>query len=126
MDVKIDTKEKFYEVQLLEPHLTANMTADLNDLLSELQNTPPKNVVLNLQDVNKIDEEVAALLAKRQGEFYDNSLSFVMCQLSGPVETALDEIEVLEVLNVTPTLSEAWDIVQMEELERELLDGLED
>ncbi len=126
MDVKIDTKEKFYEVQLLEPHLTANMTADLNDLLSELQNTPPKNVVLNLQDVNKIDAEVAALLAKRQGEFYDNSLSFVMCQLSGPVETALDEIEVLEVLNVTPTLSEAWDIVQMEEIERELLDGLED
>lgn len=126
MDVKIDTKEKFYEVQLLEPHLTANMAADLNDLLSELQITPPKNVVLNLKDVNKMDEEVAALLAKRQGEFYDNSLSFVMCQLSGPVETALDEMEVLEVLNVTPTLSEAWDIVQMEEIERELLDGLED
>ena len=28
----------------------------------------------------------------------------------------------LEQLNVTPTESEAWDIVQMEEIERELLD----
>jgi anti-anti-sigma regulatory factor len=126
MDVKIDTKEKFYEVQLLEPHLTANMTDDLNDLLSELQITPPKNVVLNLKDVNKIDTEAATLLAKCQGEYYDNSLSFVMCQLSGAVETDLDEMGVLEMLNVTPTLSEAWDIVQMEEIERELLDGLED
>ena len=26
-------------------------------------------------------------------------------------------------LNITPTESEAWDIVQMEEIERELLDG---
>ena len=26
-------------------------------------------------------------------------------------------------MNVTPTESEAWDIVQMEEIERELLDG---
>jgi anti-anti-sigma regulatory factor len=126
MDVKIDTKEKFHEVQLLEPHLTANMTADLNDLLSELQITPPKNVVLNLKDVNKIDPEAAVMLAKCQGEYYDNSHSFVICLLSGTVETDLDEMGVLEVLNVTPTLSEAWDIVQMEEIERELLDGLED
>ena len=26
-------------------------------------------------------------------------------------------------MNVTPTESEAWDIVQMEEIERELMDG---
>jgi hypothetical protein len=29
----------------------------------------------------------------------------------------------LELMNVTPTESEAWDIVQMEEIERELLGG---
>ncbi len=33
----------------------------------------------------------------------------------------LEENELLEVMNVTPTVSEAWDIVQMEEIERELL-----
>jgi len=26
-------------------------------------------------------------------------------------------------MNITPTESEAWDIIQMEEIERELLDG---
>ena len=32
-------------------------------------------------------------------------------------------MEIAEILNITPTESEAWDIVQMEEIERELLDG---
>jgi hypothetical protein len=37
------------------------------------------------------------------------------------VELALDASGLLENMNITPTPSEAWDIVQMEEIERELL-----
>jgi len=39
------------------------------------------------------------------------------------VEETFDKEELLELLNCTPTESEAWDIVQMEEIERELLDN---
>jgi len=35
----------------------------------------------------------------------------------------LADCELLELLNVTPTVSEAGDIVNMEEIERELLDS---
>jgi hypothetical protein len=35
----------------------------------------------------------------------------------------LEKEELLELMNITPTESEAWDIVQMEEIERELLDN---
>jgi hypothetical protein len=38
------------------------------------------------------------------------------------VEAALDKTGLLEIMNVTPTESEAWDIIQMEEIERELMD----
>jgi hypothetical protein len=38
------------------------------------------------------------------------------------VERFLDSSNLLELMNVTPTESEAGDIVQMEEIERELLD----
>jgi hypothetical protein len=34
----------------------------------------------------------------------------------------LNNEELLELFNVTPTESEAWDIVQMEEIEREFMD----
>ena len=45
----------------------------------------------------------------------------MICELNKPVEEFLDRNELLEMMNVTPTETEAWDIVQMEEIERELL-----
>ena len=46
----------------------------------------------------------------------------VFCKLQQGVEEFLDEKELLEIMNVTPTESEAWDMIHMEEIERELLD----
>ena len=46
-----------------------------------------------------------------------------MCCLSSTIEAAFDSLGLLEELNLTPTLSEASDIVMMEEIERELLDS---
>jgi len=126
MNVKIDTKEKFHELYLLDEDITANMTVDLEQLLSELQNVPPGSVVLSMNSVQTLDMDCAKTLAIWQGKYYEASLSFVICHLQPAVEKLLDEAELLEVMNVTPTLSEAWDIVQMEEIERELLDGFED
>ena len=46
-----------------------------------------------------------------------------VCELQKEIEDKLHKMELLEVMNTTPTESEAWDIVQMEEIERELLDS---
>jgi anti-anti-sigma regulatory factor len=62
-----------------------------------------------------------SILANIQQEFYEKNCSFIICELQEKVEEKLDELEILEILNVTPTESEAWDILQMEEIERELL-----
>jgi hypothetical protein len=43
--------------------------------------------------------------------------------LSDHLQNALDLTEFGEVMNLTPTETEAWDILQMEEIERELLDS---
>lgn len=123
MQVKIDTKEKFHAITLPGPSLSATMTDELeSSLLPYLQNDV-KNVVLLLQDIENMDIAAAEKLVSIQQQFYENSASFVICQLQKPVETFLDDNELLELMNVTPTESEAWDIVQMEEIERELLDG---
>lgn len=122
MQVKIDTKEKFYAITVLEPKLTANMTAELEaSLVGYLQNDV-KNLVLNLNPVEAIELPVAETLVKIQQSFYENNASFVICELQPQVENYLDEQQLLEILSPTPTESEAWDIVQMEEIERELLD----
>ena len=121
MQVKIDTKEKFHAITLPGPSVSATMTEELEScLLPYLQNVV-KNVVLILQEIETMDIAAAEKLVEIQQKFYENNASFVICALRKEVEEFLDQNELLELMNVTPTESEAWDIVQMEEIERELL-----
>jgi len=64
-----------------------------------------------------------SVLANAQEQFYDNNASFVICALSDTLQNSIDNSEYAEMMNLTPTETEAWDIVQMEEIERELLDS---
>ena len=123
MQVKTDTKEKFHVITLPGPSLSASMTEELgNCLLPYLQNDV-KNLVLLLKDIHNIDIAAAEKLVYIQQRFYENNASFVIGELQEPVEKFLDENDLLEMMNVTPTESEAWDIVQMEEIEREFMSG---
>ena len=125
MEVKTDTKEKFHVIRIVTPQLSANMAAELNNQFIELLKDSIKNVVLNLHDVKSADEEAAEILVRTQQNFYEAGASFVICELSKELESFLDDKELLELMNVTPTESEASDIIQMEEIERDLLDETE-
>ena len=121
MQVKIDTREKFHAITIQEPSLAANMTEDLQKCLLPLLEKDVKNVVLILKDIAEVDNAAAESLVKVQQSFYDNSASFVICELTPAVEKSLEDSGLLELMNVTPTESEAWDIVHLEEVEREML-----
>jgi anti-anti-sigma factor len=123
MELKIDTKEKY---QLLTPagaSMTANIAAEIVTICNKCLESAQKNMVLNLENVKEIAPDACQILTDLQQAFYDKSASFVMCCLNAKLEDAFDELGLLEVLNLTPTLSEASDIVMMEEIERELLDS---
>ena len=121
MQVKTDTKEKFHAITLPGPSLSASMTEELSECLLPYLQNDVKNVVLVLKDIQNIDNAAAEKLVYIQQKFYENNASLVICELQKPVEEFLDQGELLEMMNVTPTQSEAWDVVQMEEIERELL-----
>ncbi|MET0634692.1 MAG: STAS domain-containing protein [Chitinophagaceae bacterium] len=130
MQFKTDTKEKFHAITLSGPSLSASMTEELVQALTPYlqigaagQPALPKNVVLVMKDIEIVDNAAAEKLVALQQLFYEHNASFVIASLRKPVEDFLDKLELLELMNVTPSESEAWDIVQMEEIERELLDG---
>ncbi len=123
MNVKSDTKEKFHVITVAETSLSASMTDELSDCLLPYLQNDVKNLVLSLKEVSAIDIAAAEKLVFIQQQFYENNASFVVCEIQKTVEEFLDQNELLEIMNVTPTESEAWDIVQMEEIEREYLDG---
>ena len=99
------------------------MTEELEKVLLPIIGLDVKNVVLILKDIPEVQEAAAESLVKIQQAFYDNSASFVICELTLEVENYLEDDGFLELMNVTPTESEAGDIVQLEEVERELLNG---
>ena len=121
MEVKTDTKERFHVIRVETPEMSATMAEDLDNQLRELLKDTTRNVVLNLGGVKSMQEEAAEKLVRTQQKFYESEASFVICELPEELEDYLDSKDLLELMNVTPTESEAYDIVQMEEIERELL-----
>ena len=120
MQFKRDTKERFHAITVSEASLSATMTDDLASCLLPFLQNDVKNVLLNLKDIASIDHAAAESLVAIQQKFYESNASFVICELQKPVEDFLDKAGLLELMNVTPTESEASDIVMMEEIEREM------
>ncbi len=123
MQYKTELKEKFTVLTILENSLSSNLVPELAQIIAKIGAKSPKNLVLNLGQVARWELPVIAQLADDQATFYENNTSFVICCLSDSLQDTLDLTEYAEIMNMTPTESEAWDIVQMEEIERELLDS---
>jgi anti-anti-sigma regulatory factor len=120
MNVKIDTKEIFYVISITEEKLTANMAVEMIKDVTEKQKEANKSIILDFTALAEIDIDVIDLLVKWHEKIYQDKKSLVIFGLSNPVKSALNEAGLLELVNHTPTESEAWDIVQMEEIVREL------
>ena len=122
MNVKIDTKEKFHVIRLPEGPLTANMAVDLSKIITNCRIPQNVNVIIDMSSVSSLDPEVTSALLEEQVKAYNMQHSFVVCCLAKDIEKQLNDLDILDQMNHTRTESEAWDIVQMEEIERELLD----
>jgi anti-anti-sigma factor len=123
MKVKIDTKEKFHVITLPGPSISASMTEELASCLLPYLQNDVKNLVVIFKDIQSLDYAAGKKLVEIQQTFHEDNASFVICEVHREVRDFLDQNELLDLLNVVPTESEAWDIVQMEEIERELLNG---
>jgi anti-anti-sigma regulatory factor len=121
MNFKIDTREKFTIITPVSDFFSDNLTAELIDIAnSYLQKRI--NLVINFKNVHSINEHAVQQIAALQQQVYEENLSFVLCELQPAVLSLLEKLELDDVLNITRSETEAWDIVQMEEIERELLD----
>src|SRR5215467_2404901 len=115
MNFKIDTKEKFTVITPESDVLSDKLTAELIQIATSCLQKEIRNLVVNFQNVFSITETSASQLVKLGQTFQENNASFVICALQPSVEQELETMDFIDELNVTPTESEAWDIVQMEE-----------
>ena len=125
MKLKIDTKEKFIVLTPEESNISANMTEDIEKIGGYASSKIP-HIILNLKMVMEIDENAAEKISFIQQQFYEKDKSMVICEMQQGVQTVFKNLDLTDVMNITPTESEAWDIVQMEEIERELLSDFDE
>src|SRR5712675_1671387 len=105
MNVKTDTKEKSHAITVPGPSLSATMTDELGVCLLPFLQNDVKNLILILAEVESIDKAAGKKLVFIHEKFYENNASFVICEMQKPVEKFLEQNNILEMLNVTPTQS---------------------
>lgn len=122
VNVKIDTKEKFSVIRPESSKISAIMAEELENIFHDILKNTNQHLILNLENVAIIENVAASSIAKMQQLYYENKRSFVICCANEYLIDSFRGWDLISILNLTPTESEAWDMIHMEEIERELLD----
>lgn len=120
MQIKKDTKEKFTVYTPQNDTLSVNMAEMLKKEIEHSMSQNPPHIIVNLSLIKTAEPDAVQSILALQQRAYGNQTSFVICHVLKDIEPLFNES-----MNLVPTESEAWDIVQMEEIERELL-GFDD
>lgn len=123
MEFKIDTRDTYTLITPAAEHLDDSMAAALQQKLHDLADEGQSAFVIDLRSATSADSAAFEVFVSQHEEAYEASRSLVF---TGVVDGLLQQMKQQRIhltLNLTPTLDEAVDIVNMEALERELLEG---
>lgn len=120
MDFKIDTRDTFSVITPESETITATMTDDLRATFEKMRQSGSQNFIVDFQNCKSIDDNARENLVDMHEECYSMGRSLVFTGVKGKVLASLKENETDTLLNVTPKMIEAIDIISMEILERDL------
>lgn len=120
MDFKIDTRDTFSVITPESENITVNMTDDLRSTFEKMRQSGSQNFIVDFQNCKTIDDDAQQSLVDMHEECYSMGRSLVFTGVKGKVLASLKGSETDTLLNVTPKMIEAIDIISMEILERDL------
>ena len=122
MRLVIDKQDKFTMICPDEQRIDSLIAPELKSEVVIQNAEGARNIIMDLSKVNYIDSSglSAILVANRLCKNHNGS--FVLTGLQPPVKKLIEISQLQSILNVVPTLSEAIDMVFMEEVEREFDD----
>lgn len=115
----IEKKEKYAQINLKDEKLDSHVSPSLKSELVVLNSEGFKNIIIDLTDTRYCDSSglsailVANRLCKNSGG------TFVLTGLQRSVMKLISISQLDTILNIAPTVSEAVDLLFMEEIERD-------
>lgn len=121
MQFKIDAKEQYTVIKPQSTQLDKLLAANLAEKCQELTQIAAQNFIIDLSDCQDVQKDCLApllALAIAQSEL---SQSFVLSNVPNDFISLIKEEDAIDSINYAPSLVEAVDIINMEILERDLL-----
>ncbi len=120
MKFSVDKKELFVVVTLDENKLNTVNAPDLKSELVVFGAEGFRNMVLNLTNVDFVDSSGLSAILVAHRLCKEQNGTFVMANLNENVQRLIHISQLDGILNITPTVQEAADLIKMDELERQM------
>ena len=120
MKFSVEKKEKYVLLSIQESKLNSSVSPELKAEFVVLNSENVKNIVVDLSQVVYCDSSgLSALLVGNR--FCRNSNgSFILCSIQEHVKKLISISQLDSILTSTPTVSEAVDLLFMEEIEKQI------
>jgi anti-sigma B factor antagonist len=123
MNFERNNHEKYVAVASKVEKLDSTNAPDLKAVLTLIHKEGVNNVIVDLSASKYCDSSGLSALLVGNRLCKDTSGSFIICGLQPAVQKMIEISRLDSVLSLTPTFSEAEDLLFMEEVERSLSDN---
>lgn len=125
MEFKIDTNKNYTVLTPQNRLFDEKMAEAITQKWEALEAEGHKNLIIDLSVCEGVSEHIMDTIVAMHETFYNDNHSLVFTELQPQLRNSLASHEYFHAINIAPTMIEAIDIVSMENLERELLEGEE-
>lgn len=120
-----DAKQDYTLISVTSAHFDVKMAENLMQSCVQLSKKESPNFIVDFSACQTLDAAACAFLENIHNQCYNENQSFVCTGFKDELLQELKAQNLHFTLNITPSFIEAEDIVRMENLERDLLNGLD-
>ncbi len=123
MNFEIDKKDKYTLIRSKVEKLDSTVSPLLKSELVVINNNGGRNIIIDLSETRYCDSSGLSAILVGNRLCKNANGSFIVCGLQEPVKKLISISQLDTILNITPSFTEAEDMLFMEEVERDILNG---
>lgn len=123
MSFEIEKKEKYTLIRSKVEKLDSTVSPLLKSEMVVINNSGGRNIIIDLSHTRYCDSSGLSAILVGNRLCKNANGSFIVCGLQDSVKKLISISQLDTILNITPSFTEAEDMLFMEEVERDILNG---